>query len=274
MTEHVSAGGSARRTRRQLLTAGTGALAAVLTAEALARPAPAAATDGNPVILGTDNTTTNGTSITNDLPGNNAFALEGAAYGATTAVGLSGVSDSGTGVSGAATSGDGVHGFSTSGNGVFGASGTGVGVSGTCAGGLGVGVTGNGGDTGVRGTGGSFGVQGSTITGAGFGVTGVATAATGVGVVAENSGGGNALLVSGKAAFSRSGVLTVAAGKSSATQTGVALTKASLLLATLQQDRAGVWVRSAVPKVTANSFTVHLSKPVPARTTVAWFVVN
>jgi len=48
MTEQVSVGAPARRTRRQLLAAGTGALAAVLTAEALARPAPAQAADGNP----------------------------------------------------------------------------------------------------------------------------------------------------------------------------------------------------------------------------------
>jgi hypothetical protein len=72
--------------------------------------------------------------------------------------------------------------------------------------------------------------------------------------------GATALNVQGPAVFSRSGVLTIAAGKSSATQTGVALTSASLVLATLQQDRSGVWVRSAVPNVTGSSFTVHLSK--------------
>ena len=46
------------------------------------------------------------------------------------------------------------------------------------------------------------------------------------------------------------------------------------VLATLQQDRAGVWVQSVVPKVSTHSFTVHLSKAVSSRTTVAWFVVN
>jgi len=107
----------------------------------------------------------------------------------------------------------------------------------------------------------------------GNGVHGVSGPA-GPGVLAENTAGGTALKVSGKAAFSRSGVLTVAAGKASTTKTGVALTSASLVLATLQQDRAGVWVRSVVPKVSTHSFTVHLSKAVSARTTVAWFVVN
>jgi hypothetical protein len=117
--------------------------------------------------------------------------------------------------------------------------------------------------------------------GTGFGVAG--RAAGGVGALGDspdgvgvwaNSQNATALKVTGKAHFSRSGILTVPAGKSSATQTGVTLTSASLVLATVQQDRPGVWVRSAVPKVTAHSFTLHLSKAVPARTKVAWFVVN
>jgi hypothetical protein len=80
--------------------------------------------------------------------------------------------------------------------------------------------------------------------------------------------------VAGKAAFTTSGLLTVAAGTSSATQTGVPLAKASLVLATLQQDRAGVWIRSAVPNVAGQSFTVHLNKTVTAATNVAWFIVD
>ena len=74
--------------------------------------------------------------------------------------------------------------------------------------------------------------------------------------------------------FSRSGVLTVAAGTSSATKTGVALTAASLVLATLQQNLSGVYVRSAVPNLAASSFTIHLSKAPPASASVAWFIVN
>jgi len=105
-------------------------------------------------------------------------------------------------------------------------------------------------------------------------VNGRAVSAAGAGVLAENTAGGNALQVSGTAAFSRSGVVTVAAGQSSATKTGVALTAASLVLATLQQDRAGIWVRSVVPNVAGSSFTIHVSKPVSAGTSVAWFVVN
>ncbi len=64
MTDHASTGDHAsaadharkrtvsRRTTRQLIAGGTGALAAVLTAEVLARPAPAATANGDPVRLG------------------------------------------------------------------------------------------------------------------------------------------------------------------------------------------------------------------------------
>jgi hypothetical protein len=139
--------------------------------------------------------------------------------------------------------------------------------------------------------------------GTGFGVAGRANggvgtlgdSANGVGVLASSQNG-TALQVDGTsnftdtatffgpaqfgtaqftiAQFVNSGVLTIGAGKSSATQSRVTLTPASLVLATVQQDRAGVWVRSAVPSVAKSSFTVHLSKPVPVRTRVAWFVVN
>jgi hypothetical protein len=93
-------------------------------------------------------------------------------------------------------------------------------------------------------------------------------------VLAENSGGGTALKVTGRAVFSRSGTVTVRAGTSSATKNHVALTGSSLVLATLQHDVPGVWVRSAVPEVAGRSFTVHLSKAVRPSTTVAWFVIN
>jgi len=99
-------------------------------------------------------------------------------------------------------------------------------------------------------------------------VHGITDSATGAGVVAENAAGGAALQVQGVAAFARSGLLTVAAGKSSATQTGVALTAASLVLAT------GVYVQAAVPSVTDSSFTVYLSKAPTATAKVAWFIVN
>ena len=51
-------------------------------------------------------------------------------------------------------------------------------------------------------------------------------------------------------------------------------TTASLVLATLQDNRAGIFVQAAVPNISGSSFTIHLSKAVSANTKVAWFVVN
>ncbi len=80
---------------------------------------------------------------------------------------------------------------------------------------------------------------------------GGAAAAGGVGVLAESTAGGTALLAAGAAtftgpaAFSGGGVLTIGAGKSPATRTGAALTPASLILATMRQNTAGVPVQAA-----------------------------
>jgi hypothetical protein len=258
MTDEASAGVPARRTRRQLLAGGTGVLAGVLAADALARPAPAAAADGGSVILGQTNSETSVTIIANSANGASALACLASGAGD----GLEGQSSSGHGVVGS-TSG-------SSASGVFGFNG-----------GDGNGVSGQ-----VNNVGAS-GVYGNN-DGRGFGVAGRANG--GVGVLASSQNG-TALQVDGTsnftdtatffgpaqfatAQFGTSGVLTIAAGKSSATQGRVALTRASLVLATVQQDRPGVWVRSAVPNAAKNSVTVHLSKPVPARTRVAWLVVN
>lgn len=142
-------------------------------------------------------------------------------------------------------------------------------------------------DSGVRGenASGGHGVSGTTastgragraaVDGAnsstGPGVRGIG----GIGVLAQASrSGATALAVQGPAVFSRSGTMTVAAGHSSATVTRVALSAASLVLATLQQHHTGVCVLAAVPEVSRGSFTVYLSKTVTAPAKVAWFVVN
>jgi len=117
---------------------------------------------------------------------------------------------------------------------------------------------------------GVFGIGGAK----GVGVRGQAQDSAGIGVLAEHTHGGVALKVSGKATFSRSGVVTVGAGKSRATVGNAGLTSESLVLVTLQQHATGVYVLAAVPDVAADAFTVYLSKAVPARTKVAWFIVN
>jgi hypothetical protein len=119
------------------------------------------------------------------------------------------------------------------------------------------------------------GVMGQTGTGSGPGVEGF-TFGTGPGVYAVSNGQGNALDVVGTATFSRSGLVSIAAGASTATVTGVALTAQSIILANLQNKLTGVLVECVVPNVTANSFMIVLSKAVPAgkKATVGWFVVN
>ena len=74
--------------------------------------------------------------------------------------------------------------------------------------------------------------------------------------------------------FSRSGTLTIAAGEKSATKGGVALTAASIILATAQKDVPGAAIRSAVPNVASHSFTIHLSAALSAPLTIGWFIVN
>jgi hypothetical protein len=106
------------------------------------------------------------------------------------------------------------------------------------------------------------------------GVSGDATASNGIGVRAMASAGGTALSVTGKAKFSRSGMLTIPAGASQVTKTGLTLNTASFLLATLQAYRAGIAVAAVVPNPTAGSFTIYLTKAVTSSTRVAWFQVN
>jgi hypothetical protein len=189
----------------------------------------------------------------------------------------------GAGVSGVGgpDKGIGVHGtgggqFATGVQGDGGASGIGVAGNGGAGNGnvgvLGAGNVDNG--IGVWGTGQGTGagVLGTCINGPA--VHGKADSATAIGMLAENTAGGVAFQASGTARFSRSGVLVVRAGNPAVTKTGVALTAGSLVLAALQENRAGVFIQSAVPDVAASSFTIHLNKPVTADTKVAWFIVN
>jgi hypothetical protein len=78
----------------------------------------------------------------------------------------------------------------------------------------------------------------------------------------------------GRTFFSRSGLLTIAAGKPSVRLTGIALTSRSLVLAVLQQDRPGVFVRAVVRDAANSWFTIKLNAAVGSDTLVAWFLVN
>jgi hypothetical protein len=101
----------------------------------------------------------------------------------------------------------------------------------------------------------------------------------GVAVKAHN-GDGIALDASGRIVTDRSGKLIIEGGHASATHVipnldgDPDLFPESLVLAMLQQNRPGVFVRAVVPHPATNSFTVHLNKAVGTNARVAWFVIN
>jgi hypothetical protein len=102
--------------------------------------------------------------------------------------------------------------------------------------------------------------------------------AEGAGVVAN---GYPAIQAEGDVVFRASGRLVVPAGASKVTRLGnvsggngvqVTIGPNSLIFATIQQNRPGVFVQAAVPSSTG--FTIYLNKAVTAKTTVAWFVLT
>src|SRR5262245_52568827 len=135
--------------------------------------------------------------------------------------------------------------------------------------------------------------QGTGVFGesAGLGVHGTTPVGSGIGVLADNTAGGTALkaigkstftgqatfqngvTIAGKSTFSRSGLLDVG-GTSHVVKSGVGLTSSSYVLATLQTNAPGVYVRAAVPNPAASSISIYLNSTAPAGTKVAWFVVN
>jgi hypothetical protein len=147
------------------------------------------------------------------------------------------------------STGIGVYGFSTSGAGVAGSSLSRIGVQGDSAS--------------------DVGVYGASYE-SGVGVFGWSQDGTGV----RAQAGGTALRVDGKATFSRSGRLTLQAGQSSVAKTNVTLSRYSMVLALLQTNRAGIYVRAVVPSPSTSSFRVYLNAAVPGTTNVAWFVLN
>ncbi|MDP9331244.1 MAG: hypothetical protein M3P11_11475 [Actinomycetota bacterium] len=162
-----------------------------------------------------------------------------------------------------------------------------------------IGVVATSGGTGVRGSGASYGLYGTGLYGAvgvgtaygfygstsstgGSGVYGLnsgtsgtaygvrGSAPTGTGVLADSSSG-TALRVSGKAIFSRSGIVSVPAGAKSVQVTMSGVTTTSMILATVQQSGA-FYVKSAVP--TSGSFTININKAPSSPVAVAYFVLN
>jgi hypothetical protein len=131
--------------------------------------------------------------------------------------------------------------------------------------------------------GGGWGIAGRTTSGAdragvlgenmsaGMGVMG--TSGSGIGVFATAGPDGIALHVDGIAKFKRSGLGIISAGSASVTIQTQFLTNDTLILATLQQDRPGIFVRAAL-KNAHFAFTIYLNQSVTTDTTVAWMLLN
>jgi hypothetical protein len=106
-------------------------------------------------------------------------------------------------------------------------------------------------------------------SGPGFGVRGVSDG--GVGLHGE-SVHGFGLKVEGRAGFSTAGAATVERHRASVTVKQDGVTRASLVLATIQRDRAATYVRGVV--VSDGSFRILLNQRVAAPTKVAYFVIE
>jgi hypothetical protein len=150
-------------------------------------------------------------------------------------------------------------------DGVYGI-GTSNGVVGTGSGAGSVGVQGNGGDQGVVGIGAKQGVNGSGAVG----VIGTGTRG-GVGVSA-NCPSGTGLRVTGRAAFSTSGIAKIAKGSNAVTVTLASVTSKSMVLATLQTADGVIGVAHAVPG--KGKFTIALTGRATRLLRVAWFVLG
>jgi hypothetical protein len=251
---------NAPRSRRALLAAAAGGAAAFAVTSTI--PLTAAAADDDPVLVGSDLTGTQETSITVTSPvGDPQIAFRAHTVNPDGA-GLAGTTGTETGMP-----------DDTAFTGVFGWSQASTSPDYEGAGVWGVspddGVVGSGGLTGVLGLG-DDGVVG--IADAGDGVVGVGSAA-GAGVRAlAASPTAVGLAVSGKVLFSRAGKTTIGTGRSSLRINLAGVTANSRIFAVLHSNRSGRYVRAVVPGT--GYFTIYLNTTVTSATFVAWFVIN
>ncbi len=133
------------------------------------------------------------------------------------------------------------------------------------------GVIGQGGHTGVHGMGDHYGVLGHSFD-FGIGVRGESDDPDSIGVEAASLHG-LALHVVGAASFSHSGKFTVPAGRTYATK--VAPVRAgTLMMAMLQSNESGVWIRAAVASASGGRFNVYFNKALTSSATVGWIAFD
>jgi hypothetical protein len=84
---------------------------------------------------------------------------------------------------------------------------------------------------------------------------------------------GLALDVKGTTKFSLSGLAVISQGQQTKV-VNASIREVSLVLATAQGEVAGTWVQSVARQVNNGRFIIHLNKPAPAEIKVGWLVVN
>jgi hypothetical protein len=195
--------------------------------------------------------------------GHGYTGVEGRADASAESIGVLGTSNLGTGMTGISGTTAGIAG-DTSESGVYGYSDTSsnaTGVWGDTNGGIGAVGTG---DWGVLGAGnvGIIALSGGSAP----------SYPTYAAIFAYAPTTRNALQVNGKVALSRSGRISITAGHRQYTKTLAGVTSTSLVIATLQTLRSGIYIAAAVPA--AGKFTVYLNKVVAGTTRVAFVVFN
>ena len=251
---------STPRSRRALLAAAAGGAAALAAQAAL--PLTAMAADGDPVLIGAPNLATATTHINNNADASDAFHA--------TSVGL------GIAVFGQSSQSSGVRGISVDGleaatanvttyTGVYGWS-----PAYPDENGVGTGVWGDSPDWGVFGTG-FVGVYGYAESG--IGVIGESGSTSTPAIIAFGATASSpALEVQGKVKFNRAGRKTIGAGKSTLVVTMAGVTTTSKILAVLNSNRSGRYVRAVV--ASTGKFTIYLNSSVSSSTYVAYFVYD
>jgi hypothetical protein len=118
------------------------------------------------------------------------------------------------------------------------------------------------------------GLDGDARGGNGEGIAVRARTKNGIGVYAEATGG-YGLQVEGRAVFSRSGRATVAASNSSRTVSGYPISPPTLVVATIQGNHPGYYVRGVSLSDAQDTFTIRLNKAAPTGgIQVGFFIVN
>ena len=252
--------------RRVMLGATVGAGVAVVS-QALGRPAPVQAANGDPVLAGSSNFETARTAIYQTDYNSSDQALFAYTYGSGSALATTSLSGHGALLVSGGSASAGAYGQSfANSTGVIGCS---TGSSGT--------PPDPESNTGVFGVASelssSRGVYGLSVPG--IGVKGETQSTTGVGGLFQAPSHGRALAVFGRAVFSQSGIAKVPAGRSWVDiSVPDGLAASSAIVATIQGSRPGVAVSSVRPHYpSANKARIYLTKVAShsSKTSVAWF---